>query len=352
MATSAAIPLPLRALLSICGFHLWGEFELFCCFECSPLFLDPPSECGAETPTGEPMIANTTQLEATGNGRRRFLIYAVGTVLLGGIMQPMPGAAVAQQVNNLNISPKRVVFSGATSSSAVYIFNRGQEAVTYRVELVDRVMLPSGEIRSKDELTDNPTAADLIGRLKSSAGMIQFTPRRVTLQPGQSQAIRLRLLRPTALLDGEYRTTLTVSAVPPEDTGITADQAFAANDGKLSIKAIARFEISIPLIVRQGQLVGQVRIDNARASGQKLELDLARSGSRSIYGDLEVRENDASGKIVGLIRGVGVYEEIDRRVLEMPLNRDVRPGEALHLSFREDSGFETSVVTVERIVAK
>jgi len=298
------------------------------------------------------MILSSRQPEATRNGRRKFLIYALSTMLLGSVMQVMPGAAVAQQVNNLNISPKRVVLSGATGTSAVYIFNRGQEAVTYRVELVDRVMLPSGEIRSKDELTDNPAAADLVGRLKSSAGMIQFTPRRVTLQPGQSQAIRLRLLRPAALQDGEYRTTLTVSAVPPEDTGITADQAFAANDGKLSIKAIARFEISIPLIVRQGQLVGQARIDNARASGQKLALDLVRSGSRSIYGDLEVRENDASGKIVGLIRGVGVYEEIDRRVLEVPLNRDVRPGEALHLSFREDTGPETAAVVMERIVVK
>lgn len=298
------------------------------------------------------MIAGSTQLHAIGHGRRKFLIRVLGTALFGGVMLSLPVPAAAQQVNNLNISPKRVVFAGAATASAVYIFNRGEEAVTYRVELVDRVMLPSGEIRSKDELIDNPAGVELAGRLKSSASMIQFTPRRVTLQPGQSQAIRLRLLRPAVLPDGEYRTTLTVSAVPPDDAGITADQAFGANDGKLSIKAIARFEISIPLIVRQGQLAGLVRIDNARASGQKLELELARSGSRSVYGDLEVRENDANGKIVGLIRGVGVYEETDRRALEVSLNRIVSPGEALYLSFREDAASEATAVVVERIVAK
>ncbi|MFN5086424.1 MAG: molecular chaperone [Novosphingobium sp.] len=298
------------------------------------------------------MIAGSTQLHAIGHGRRKFLIRVLGTALFGGVMLSLPVPAAAQQVNNLNISPKRVVFAGAATASAVYIFNRGEEAVTYRVELVDRVMLPSGEIRSKDELIDNPAGVELAGRLKSSASMIQFTPRRVTLQPGQSQAIRLRLLRPAVLPDGEYRTTLTVSAVPPDDAGITADQAFGANDGKLSIKAIARFEVSIPLIVRQGQLAGLVRIDNARASGQKLELELARSGSRSVYGDLEVRENDANGKIVGLIRGVGVYEETDRRALEVSLNRIVSPGEALYLSFREDAAPEATAVVVERIVAK
>lgn len=271
---------------------------------------------------------------------------------MGGLMQLMAPPATAQQVNNINISPKRVVFSGGTANSVVYIFNRGEEATTYRVELVDRVMLRNGEIRAKDELISSGVEVNLIGKLKSSASMIQFTPRRVTLQPGQSQAIRLRLLRPASLADGEYRTTLTVSAVPPEDIGVTADQAFAETEGELSIKAIARFEISIPLIVRHGQLDGQVRIDNALASGQKLQLELARSGSRSVYGDIEVRENNASGEIVGLIRGVGVYEEINRRFLEIPLNRTVHPGETLHLSFREDAAPEASALAVEQIVAK
>jgi hypothetical protein len=65
-----------------------------------------------------------------------------------------------------------------------------------------------------------------------------------------------------------------------------------------------------------------------------------------------VRENDANGKIVGLIRGVGVYEETDRRALEVSLNRIVSPGEALYLSFREDAAPEATAVVVERIVAK
>jgi len=53
-----------------------------------------------------------------------------------------------------------------------------------------------------------------------------------------------------------------------------------------------------------------------------------------------------------LIRGVGVYEETDRRALEVSLNRIVSPGEALYLSFREDAAPEATAVVVERIVAK
>lgn len=267
-------------------------------------------------------------------------------------MHLLPAPTFAQQINNINISPKRVVFSGSTNNSVVYIFNRGDEPVTYRVELVDRLMLPNGEIRAKDELINAGTEPDLIKNFKSAEGMVQYTPRRVTLQPGQSQTIRLRLLRPASLADGEYRTTLTVSALPPENIGITADQAFAEDRGELSIRAIAQFEISIPLIVRQGQLAAGVRIENARASGQKLELELARSGSRSVYGDIEVRENSEGGEIVGLVRGVGVYGEIDRRSLEIPLNRAVRPGETLHLSYREDAERDASAQATEKIVAQ
>lgn len=50
-------------------------------------------------------------------------------------------------------------------------------------------MLPSGEIRTKDELINNPAGADLAGRLKSSVNMIQ---RAVERHPRATQIIASR----------------------------------------------------------------------------------------------------------------------------------------------------------------
>lgn len=284
--------------------------------------------------------------------RRGFWVHSLAAILLGGLAITAPAHAQAEQASNLNISPKRVVFSGPNAASAVYIFNRGEQTVTYRVELIDRAMLPTGEIIALEELPDDAQSKQLASRLKSSASMIQFTPRRVTLEPGQSQAIRLRLLRPADLSDGEYRTTLTISALPPEDTGLTVDQAVGEGSDKLSIQAIALFGISIPIIVRQGQLTNDVQIEQASASGDKVQFTLTRKGPGSVYGDIEVREKDAKGKVIGVVQGIGVYNEIDHRLVEISLNRPVRAGEPLYLSYRDDSAPANTALAVEQIAAK
>jgi len=56
------------------------------------------------------MISSSMQIQTTGIKRRKLWIQTLGIGFLGGVMQSMPAPAFAQQVNNLNISPKRVVF--------------------------------------------------------------------------------------------------------------------------------------------------------------------------------------------------------------------------------------------------
>lgn len=278
----------------------------------------------------------------------RHAIFAMAAFWAAGFS----AQSLAQQPNNLNISPKRVVFAGANAATAVYIFNRGDEPVTYRIELVDRVMLPSGEIRAIRELASDPASKQLANGFKSAADMVQFSPRRITLAPGQSQAIRLRLLRPATLQDGEYRTTLTVSALPPEDAGLTAEQLAGPESGKLGLKAVALFGVSIPVIVRQGQLVSHVHFEQVRASGTEVHLNVVREGQGSVYGDLEVHEKTAKGPLVGLVRGVGVYEEVGSRTVNIPLTRPVKRGEPLALVYRDDSDADDAMLVSEPTIGQ
>lgn len=270
------------------------------------------------------------------------LILPVASALLA-----MAGAAQAQVGADLNISPKRVVLDQGERTATVYIFNQGDTAATYTVELVDRVMLPSGEIVAAG---DRPDIA-----VSSASDLVQYTPRRITLEPRASQAIRVRA-RPAGTGQGEYRSHLTVTALPPEDTGFTAEKAVAGQDG-LSIRVVALFSLSIPIILREGAVDSHATIENlavvtaAETGGRPaLSLDLVRNGANSVYGDVEVHAGSgATDRVVAAVRGVAVYPETPRRKVLIPLPDTVARGETVRIVYRDDEvnkGAELATATL------
>ncbi|MFJ6024626.1 hypothetical protein ACIQC9_08530 [Brevundimonas sp. NPDC092305] len=257
------------------------------------------------------------------------LLAVVGMIVVAA---SIPGSAQAQIGADLNISPKRVVFGPGERSAVVYIFNQGDEAATYSVEMVDRVMLPDGQIAA---VADHPEA-----EVASASRLVQYTPRRVVLQPRESQAIRVRAMPTPGDGGTEWRTHLTVTAVPPESTGLTAEAAARGETGELSLQVTALFSISIPVILRAGEPDARAAIENlaltpgdAERPGGVLALDLVRQGPNSVYGDVEVRNGD---EVVGLLRGVAVYPEVARRAVLLPLQTPVARGTVLTVTYRDD----------------
>ncbi len=109
------------------------------------------------------------------------------------------GNAAAAGAGDINVSPKRIVFDVAGHGATVYLFNRGDGPATYSIAVIDRVMIPDGQIISVDDAKRDPYEAAYAAKLTSARDFIQFTPRRVTLKPNESQTIRLRALKPDAL---------------------------------------------------------------------------------------------------------------------------------------------------------
>jgi P pilus assembly chaperone PapD len=249
----------------------------------------------------------------------------------------LAGTAAAQVGADLNISPRRVTFDANERSASVYVFNQGDAQATYTVELIDRVMRPDGQIVAASDALD-------IAAPRSAAAFIQHTPRRVTLQPRESQVIRLRLRPPATGESGEYRTHLTVTALPPEDAGFTAAQAARAESGEVSLQVIALFSISIPLIVREGvidvrtEISAPVRLPPSQgAPNGALKLDLVRLGANSVYGDVEVYAGQGSReRRVAVLRGVAVYPEIERRTVIAPLAEPVAADEPIRVVYKDD----------------
>ena len=271
---------------------------------------------------------------------------------------PAPAPAPSAATANINISPKRVTFDRNTRSATVFVFNQGTAPATVDIALVDRIMLPNGQIVPAAEAESDAKLKPELDQLKSAKTMTLVTPRRAVLEPGKGQTIRLRI-NPDANAAGEFRTHLTVTTVPPRDVGLTAEQAANTAPNQLRFIITSTFGISIPVIIREGAPDVRASIANARLTYANIspdnvkppqrtavvDLDLVRQGASSLFGNVEIRSAKAKGgDPLGVIRGVGVYPEIEKRSLEIPLTRPPAAGEALEVTFTDDDTSPGSIL--------
>jgi P pilus assembly chaperone PapD len=270
---------------------------------------------------------------------------------------PAADALTAAVSVNLNITPKRLVLDRGTRAGTAYIFNQGNVPATFDIALVERVMLPNGEIKAVSELRGEPQFQPLVERLRSAQPLLVASPRRITLAPGKGQTIRVRAMQAATGAE-EYRTHLTVTTVPPRDSGITADQAQTQSTGQLSFRITSVFGLSIPVIVRPGPADARGAIENAKiafadlspdglappARTPVLKVDVRRIGPNSLFGNVEVKSMRGGRETIGLARGVGVYPEIDVRTMQIPLQRAPRPGEQLEITFTDDDAAPGRVI--------
>jgi P pilus assembly chaperone PapD len=275
------------------------------------------------------------------------LIVAAGTSL-----QAQPAAAPQPAVTNvganLNISPKRVTFDKNRRSATVYIYNQGGAPATFDIALVDRVMLPDGQILAMPETEGKPDLKPIVDQLKSAKDVLLVSPRRITLAPGSGQTIRLRVASVPEGAKGEARSHLTVTTIPPPTAGLSAEAAAAGAPNEISFQINSVFGISIPAIVRFSDADVRAAIQNAHLEYPQLStdgkapkrtavmvFDLARVGSSSLFGNVEIRSLKTK-EVLGFARGLGVYPEIASRVIKIPLTREPGAGDKLEVTFTDD----------------
>jgi hypothetical protein len=251
---------------------------------------------------------------------------------------------------NLNISPKRVTFDRSHRSATVFVFNQGSAPGTFDISLVDRVMLPDGQILPIIDAQAKPETKVVADRVQSAQGILQISPRRVTLNPGQGQTVRLRVTgAPADPGVVELRSHLTIATLPPRESGTTAEAAATDRPaGQLSFQINALLGLSIPAIVRLNDPDIRARIENAHVTFEALNgpnapptptlsLELVRAGVNSLFGNFEIRSaGQPKSPVLGASRGVGVYTEIDRRSIRIPLARAPAQGEHLEVTFTDD----------------
>lgn len=282
---------------------------------------------------------------------RKFLIIglASGLMMTQSLYAQVPATntvAPTASGTNVTLNPKRITFD-RTGKSATISVSSGGGAGAFDVAVIDRVMLPDGQI----VVATDPKAAAQAALLKSAKPYLVVTPRRIRVAEGSGQAIRLRASATANLAPGEYRSHLTVTGIPPADAGLTAEEAAGQKEGQLSFRLNSVLAISIPVILRVGPIDVRAGIEKATLSYENISagngaapvrtavisLDLVRLGPNSLFGHIEVRGSKKQGnEPIGAIRGIGVYPEIDRRAVKIPLTRLPASGEQIEIQFRDD----------------
>lgn len=256
------------------------------------------------------MIQMNSKTCKTGFWRRKVKIGLTAQLLVAALFTSLPTGAHA---TDLLVAPTRLMFDGRERSTEIILKNIGVKAATYRVSLVARRMTPEGGISEPETLNEAEKLAEQ---------MIRFAPRRVRLDPNQPQAVRVAVRKPADLASGEYRIHMLFRAIPEvEDLSDVAAKAEA--EKALAIRLTAIYGITIPLIVRHGELEGGAVIDNASlvmADAERVfDVKLQRLGDRSVYGDLVI-EKDGSNEPVAQLRGIAVYPEVQGRTVQIPVN--------------------------------
>jgi hypothetical protein len=220
---------------------------------------------------------------------------------------------------NLLLLPRRVIFEGSKRYEELNLANSGKDTARYVISLMHVRMKEDGGFEEISQPDSGERFADRF---------IRFFPHSVELAPGESQVVKIQLTKINELASGEYRSHLYFRAIP--DKPLLGEEKPATDSG-ISIRLIPIFGISIPVIIRIGPSVTQVRLSDLSVQMTEdtipvLAMTFNRTGNMSVYGDISVYYTSAGGKTTpaGTAKGIAVYTPNPARRFLLTL--DKKPG--------------------------
>lgn len=242
---------------------------------------------------------------------RGFCRALVAFAALAGAIASTSTTTFAQ--GDLLVAPTRIILDGRRGTEVI-LSNIGSDEATYRIGLELRRMTEDGQLIDVEE-------ADASVVEKAALSMIRYAPRRITLPPGQPQAVRIAARPGADIPDGEYRVHMSFRAIP-KPRPVT--QASEQSEG-IKINLIPIYGVTIPIIVRHGRIEATVAINDPKivdgANGPELRLAMTRGGKSSTYGELRV-VRPGSSEPVFMVRGVAIYSEVGERRMQFPLSAE------------------------------
>ena len=216
------------------------------------------------------------------------------------------------------LHPTRFVFERNQRTAQLDLTNSGSEVSTFRISLENKRMTETGQL----VVVTSPLPGELF-----ADKIIQFSPRQVVLPPGSGQTVRIVLRKPANLAPGEYRSHLVFTRLP-DARSTSVEKSDALAEKEIGIQIIPLVGASIPIIVEHGNTLATSTLSNLKLTKEKptepyvLELNINRSGSRSLYGNIVVHftPNGKSEEELAKVNGIAVYAPNQMRKIRLELH--------------------------------
>lgn len=237
------------------------------------------------------------------------LIALIGLLVLG----------VASRAAAVTVSPSALFIDARSRSGTLTLYNSGTLPEEIEVGFAFGYPVSDANGISSVELRDSAAAGE-----PSLVPWMRVFPRRLVLQPGQRQTIRVMIQPPADLADGEYWGRIVVRArggqPPIEET-----------QGEVRMQIDIETAIATAVMYRKGGVQTGVGVPMADAQrtpdGVQLTLDLVRQGNAAYLGRVRAELLDATGNVVAREEdAVAVYRQLRRRFVLKPEGGELGPG--------------------------
>lgn len=216
------------------------------------------------------------------------------------------------------VAPHALFLGDRARSGQIYLVNQGNapEEVIIALRFGYPETDSAGQMRIR--LMDEPEPG-----MPSAAAWLRAFPRRVRVEAGQRQAVRLQASPPADLPDGEYWSRLIVTSQAEAPTARGGDSAVRAG-----ITFALRTITSVTY--RKGAVRTGVRLDSLSTRGYADSLEtwigLAREGNAAFLGSLRFELRDSTDRVVREwgTTPIAVYYDLVRR-FDLPVD-SIPPG--------------------------
>ena len=247
--------------------------------------------------------------------KARYWNHFAGLSFLFIISSSFLSSSQVMAQGNLLISPHRVVFEGSKRVMEINLANTGQDSAKYSVSFLQYRMNEDG---GYEEITVPEPGMNFADK------NVRVFPRSVMLGPNESQVVKIQLTKSEELAPGEYRSHLYFRAIANQKA--LGEEAVNKDTTSISIKLVAVFGITIPVIIRVGESTTTLRLSDLKLekgtdSIAKFFFTINRTGNMSAYGDVKIIHKTANGKEseIGEVNGIAVYTPLLLRRVKVDL---------------------------------
>lgn len=258
------------------------------------------------------------------SNRRRLVspaIRATFVALLACVGLSRSAAAVT-------VSPTALYISSRSPSALLTLYNAGDRAE--EIEISFGFGYPRSDSTGKLQvmITDSAATGE-----PSAAAWLRVFPRRMVLQPGQRQVVRVTIVAPAGITDGEYWGRVLVKSRGGEPP-------IEQTQGQVKMALTVETTFATAVFFRKGDNSTGITVPGAASVmtpvGVETTLDLQRSGSAAFLGRVQLFLVDSLGRTRDSVEDVvAVYRQLRRRFV-MPLPPGTLASERLFVRYLVD----------------